>query len=134
MLVVDDDAAIRKIFSDLIAKREDIQVEGAGQAEEALEILKLRSFDVAFVDLQMPGIGGMRFLEQVKRDLPGLEIVMVTAHGSIESAVEAMKLGATDFLPKPFKLDQVTLILERLRRVAGLRRENERLQIGRAHV
>ena len=128
MLVVDDDVAIRKIFVDLIAEREGIEVEGAGQAEEALEILKLRSFDVAFVDLQMPGIGGMRFLEQVKRDLPALEIVMVTAHGSIESAVEAMKLGATDFLPKPFKLDQVTLILERLRRVAGLRRENERLR------
>jgi DNA-binding NtrC family response regulator len=128
LLIVDDDPAIRRIFSSLIAEREGIEVREAERAEEALEILKLRSFDVVFVDLQMPGIGGMMLLEMVRRDRPALEIVMVTAHGTIESAVQAMKLGASDFLPKPFKLDQVTLILERLRRVAGLRRENERLR------
>jgi DNA-binding NtrC family response regulator len=128
LLIVDDDPAIRKIFSALIADREGIEVQEAERAEEALEILKLRSFDIAFVDLQMPGIGGMMFLELVRRDRPAIEIVMVTAHGTIESAVHAMKLGASDFLPKPFKLEQVTLILERLRRVAGLRRENERLR------
>src|SRR5207248_6224608 len=92
-----------------------VDVEEASQAEEALEILKTRFFDVAFVDLQMPGIGGMQFLEEVKRERPWLEVVMVTAHGTIESAVRAMKLGASDFLSKPFKLNQVTLILERLR-------------------
>ena len=128
VLVVDDEANIRKIFKDVIGEREGAQIEEAGRAEEALEMLKSRFFDVAFVDLQMPGIGGMQFLEEVKRDRPWLEVVMVTAHGTIESAVKAMKLGASDFLSKPFKLDQVTLILERLRRVSDLRRENERLR------
>jgi len=128
VLVVDDDLAIRKIFSDLIADRAEVDVEGAGHAEAALEILKIRTFDIAFVDLQMPGIGGMKLLEQVRSEHPGLEVVMVTAHGTIEAAVQAMKLGASDFLPKPFKLGQVMLLLERLRRVADLRRENERLR------
>jgi DNA-binding NtrC family response regulator len=128
VLVVDDEANIRKIFKDVIGEREEVDVEEAGRAEEALEMLKTRVFDVAFVDLQMPGIGGMQFLEEVKRDRPWLEVVMVTAHGTIESAVRAMKLGASDFLSKPFKLDQVTLILERLRRVSDLRRENQRLR------
>ncbi|HXX94263.1 MAG TPA: sigma-54 dependent transcriptional regulator [Planctomycetota bacterium] len=128
LLIVDDDPAIRRIFSTLIAEREGVSVQEASQAEEALEILERRAFDIVFADLQMPGIGGMMFLELVKRERPSLEVVMVTAHGTIESAVQAMKLGASDFLPKPFKLEQVTLILERLRRVAGLRRENERLR------
>ncbi len=128
MLVVDDDPGIRKVFTGVIAERGEVDVEEAGRAEEALEILKTRAFDIAFVDLQMPGIGGMRLLEEVKRERPNLEVVMVTAHGSIESAVQAMKLGASDFVSKPFKLDQVLLILERLRRVTGLRRENERLK------
>jgi DNA-binding NtrC family response regulator len=129
VLVVDDDEAIRQIFTKLIPEREDVEVEEAGRAEEAIEILKLRTFDIAFVDLQMPGIGGMGLLEQVKRERPGLEVVMVTGYGTIESAVQAMKLGASDFLPKPFKLAQVLLILERLRRVSDLRRENERLRL-----
>ena len=128
VLVVDDEANIRKVFREVIGEREGVDVEEAAQAEEALEILKTRFFDVAFVDLQMPGIGGMQFLEEVKRERPWLEVVMVTAHGTIESAVRAMKLGASDFLSKPFKLNQVTLILERLRRVSDLRRENERLK------
>jgi two-component system response regulator HydG len=128
LLVVDDDVSIRRVFRDIVGPREGVDLSEAGNAEEALELLRSRSFDVAFLDLRMPGLGGLELLEQLKRERPSLEIVMVTAHGTIESAVQAMKLGAADFLPKPFKLDQVSLILERLRRVRLLRSENERLR------
>jgi DNA-binding NtrC family response regulator len=128
LLVVDDDATIRKVFREVVAPREAVDLREAASAEEALELLRSRVFDGAFVDLRMPGLGGMELLEQLKRERPSLAIVMVTAHGTIESAVEAMKLGAADFLPKPFKLDQVSVILERLRHVRHLRHENERLK------
>ncbi len=128
LLVVDDDASIRRVFREIVAPREEVALSEAKNAEEALELLRTRIFDVAFLDVRMPGLGGIELLEQLKRERPSLEVVMVTAHGTIESAVQAMKLGASDFLPKPFKLDQVSLILERLRRVRHLRTENERLR------
>jgi DNA-binding NtrC family response regulator len=128
LLVVDDDISIRRVFREIVGPREGADLSEAGNAEEALELLRTRVFDVAFLDLRMPGLGGLELLEQLKRERPSLEVVMVTAHGTIESAVQAMKLGASDFLPKPFKLDQVSLILERLRRVRQLRSENERLR------
>jgi len=128
LLVVDDDAGIRRVFREVVAPREQVELREAASAEEALELLRTRVFDVAFLDLRMPGLGGMELLEQLKRERPSLAIVMVTAHGTIEAAVEAMKLGAADFLPKPFKLDQVSVILERLRHVSQLRTENERLK------
>jgi DNA-binding NtrC family response regulator len=128
VLIVDDDPKIRRIFTEFISAREKVDVSEAEEGEQAIELLKGRQFDIAFVDLFMPGVGGMQLLEQVKAECRGVEVVMVTAHGTIETAVQAMKLGASDFLVKPFKLDQVSLILERLRRVADLRRENERLR------
>jgi DNA-binding NtrC family response regulator len=128
LLVVDDDASIRRVFREIVAPREEVQLSEAKNAEEALDLLRTRVFDVAFLDLRMPGLGGLELLEQLKQERPTLEVVMVTAHGTIESAVQAMKLGAADFLPKPFKLDQVSVILERIRRVRHLRKENERLR------
>jgi DNA-binding NtrC family response regulator len=128
LLVVDDDASIRRIFRDILAPREDVEIHEAAGAEQALALLRSGTFDAAFVDVRMPGLGGMELLQRVKRERPSIEIVMVTAHGTIESAVEAMRLGAADYLPKPFKLDQVSLILGRLRRVRRLQSENEQLR------
>ena len=128
LLVVDDDASIRRIFREILAPREDVEIQEAAGAEQALALLRSGQFDAAFVDVRMPGLGGMELLQRVKRERPSIEIVMVTAHGTIESAVEAMRLGAADYLPKPFKLDQVSIILGRLRRVRRLETENERLR------
>jgi DNA-binding NtrC family response regulator len=135
LLVVDDDDSVRRIFRDIVAPRENVELHEARSAEEALDELRARSYDVAFVDVRMPGLGGMELLERVKRERPTLEIVMVTAHGTIESAVQAMKLGAADFLPKPFKLDQVSLILKRVAKVRTLQTENEQLrrELGERH-
>jgi DNA-binding NtrC family response regulator len=128
LLVVDDDASIRRVFTDLIKGREGAEVAEAADADQALSALRERAVDVAFVDVRMPGVTGMDLLERLRRERPGLEVVMMTAHGSIESAVQAMKLGASDYLSKPFRLDQVTLILQRLGRVKDLKAENARLK------
>jgi DNA-binding NtrC family response regulator len=135
LLVVDDDDSVRRVFRDLVVPRENVDLHEASSAEQALERLKERSFDVVFMDVRMPGLNGMDLLERVKRERPTLEVVMVTAHGTIESAVQAMKLGAADFLPKPFKLDQVSLILRRVSRVRTLQTENEHLrrELGERH-
>jgi DNA-binding NtrC family response regulator len=128
VLVVDDDPAIRRIFTQLVASREEVEIDEAATAEQALRQLETSGYDGAFLDLRMPGLGGLELLERLKKERPALEVIMVTAHGTIESAVQAMKLGASDFLPKPFKLDQVSVILERLRRMHSLRSENDRLR------
>ena len=128
LLVVDDDPGIRRIFSGVVAGREAVEVHEASSGEEALEILRRRPVDVAFVDVRMPGLGGMDLLVRAREERPGIEIVIATAYATIESAVQAMKLGAIDYLSKPFKLDQVSLILARLRKVKALRFENERLR------
>jgi DNA-binding NtrC family response regulator len=128
LLVVDDDESIRRIFREILAPREKVEIHEAADAEQALALIRTRTFDAAFMDVRMPGVGGMELLEKVKKERPSLEIVMVTAHGTIESAVQAMKLGASDYLPKPFKLDQVSIILGRLRRVRTLESENAALR------
>jgi DNA-binding NtrC family response regulator len=128
LLVVDDDAGIRRVFSEVLSAREKVEVFEAASGEEALGLLRRRSLDVAFVDVRMPGLGGLDLLVRVRQEQPNLEIVIVTAFATVESAVQAMKLGASDYLSKPFKLDQVSLILSRLRKVKALRSENERLR------
>jgi DNA-binding NtrC family response regulator len=128
VLIVDDDPAIRRIFTEVVALREAVEVREAASADEALQRLRGGAFDLLFVDVMMPRVGGMDLLERLKREHPSLEIVMVTAYATIESAVQAMKLGAADYLAKPFKLDQVAVILERARRMRSLRLENERLR------
>ncbi len=128
LLVVDDDPSIRRIFKELVSARQDADVGEAGDAKAALAALQERAFDIAFLDVRMPGLTGIDLLERLKRERPGLEVVMMTAHGTIESAVQAMRLGALDYLPKPFRLDQVKLILERLRQVKELKAENARLR------
>jgi len=128
LLVVDDDEGVRRIFSEVVGPREGVEVLQAGSGEEALELLRRRPVDVAFVDVRMPGLGGMELLARAREGRPDLEVVIITAFATVESAVQAMKMGASDYLPKPFKLDQVALILSRLKRMKALKAENERLR------
>jgi DNA-binding NtrC family response regulator len=128
LLVVDDDAAIRRTFVDLVGSRPGVSVETAADGQEGLERVRRVPLDVAIVDLNMPVLGGMEFLEKARRARPDLSVVVLTGHGSIETAVEAMKLGASDYLTKPFKLSQIQIVLERLRMVRSLEAENRRLR------
>jgi DNA-binding NtrC family response regulator len=117
MLVVDDHAAVRESVIDVL-RQAGYSVEGLGSAVEALSLLERRPFDVVITDLQMPGIDGVEFIRQISRRRLPTQVIMITAHATIASAVEAMRFGAFDYLEKPFDVTR----LERLAAQALQRR------------
>ncbi|OGV61233.1 MAG: hypothetical protein A2283_07175 [Lentisphaerae bacterium RIFOXYA12_FULL_48_11] len=126
-LVVDDDVLMREFIVETL-QRAGINVIHVGNGLEAKKVLEERDADLAFVDLKMPGMGGMELLKFMKEsNIPTLT-VMVTAFGTVEQAVEAMKIGAYDFLMKPFSPEQVELIIKRARELVSLHAQNAYLQ------
>lgn len=116
ILIVDDEKNIRLTMLQSLEPL-GIEVQAAVNGEEALQKLREGPFGLVFLDLRMPGMDGMEILRQIKDDWPKIRVVIITAHGTIESAVEAMKLGAADFVQKPFSPREIrelaTLVLER---------------------
>lgn len=116
ILIVDDEKNIRLTMSRSLEPLE-IPVRTAVNGEEALQKLRENPFGLVFLDLKMPGIDGMEVLRQIKDNWPKTRVIIITAHGTIESAVEAMKLGAVDFIQKPFSTGEirelVKLVLDR---------------------
>ena len=106
MLLVDDEDDFRTTLANRLKLRK-IDVTDAASGNEAIELVKQRSFDVAVIDVKMPGIDGIETLKQVKKIQPAMEIVMLTGHASIESGMEAMKLGAYDYVMKPCDIDEL---------------------------
>ena len=113
IMIVDDERIIRESFYYWFEKSGH-KVATAASGNEALELLGKTPFDLLFVDIKMPGMNGIELLAQVKGNYPETLVIIITAYGSIESAVEAMKIGATDYLLKPFKPDQLSLIMEKV--------------------
>lgn len=116
ILIVDDEKNIRLTMSHSLESLE-IPIRTAVNGEEALQMLNETPFGLVFLDLKMPGMDGMEVLRRIKDHWPKIRVIIITAHGTIESAVEAMKLGAVDFIQKPFSpgeiRDLATLVLER---------------------
>src|SRR5206468_1353153 len=133
VLVVDDEKAMVLALKGLLGK-EGYHVETAGSGEEALRRIETGSFHVVITDLSMNGVGGMQVLEHAKRVDPDLAVVMITAYGSEKIAVQAMKLGAVDYVPKPFDNDELRLVVRRVMDTVLLRRDHRRLleQVERA--
>ncbi len=113
IMVVDDEMIIRESFLNWFAKG-GYFVDAAASGNEALIKLEKTPFDLLFVDIKMPGMDGMELLGRVKTEFPDTEVVIITAYGSIDTAVNAMKHGAVDYLLKPFKPDQLSLVLEKI--------------------
>jgi len=101
ILVVDDEKNIRLTISQSLEPL-DMPIQTAASGEEALEKLRNGLFGMVFLDLKMPGMDGMEVLRRIKKDWPKIRVIIITAHGTIETAVDAMKLGAVDFIQKPF--------------------------------
>lgn len=106
VLVVDDEADFRETMINRLAKRE-IGAYGADSGEQALEKINAQLYDVVILDLKMPGIDGIETLREIKRQKPLIEVILLTGHGSVESGIEGMKLGAFDYLLKPAKFDML---------------------------
>ncbi len=136
ILVVDDDPHIVRTL-EIMLRDDGHEVVSSASAEEALDQLEHRGVDIALVDLQLPGMSGSELLRRLRDQHRGVETVIITAHGSIETAVEAMKEGAFDYLTKPFSPDQVRHRLRQIElvrslqgEVAGLRRRLGDLPFG----
>ena len=113
IMIVDDEMIVRESFLHWFEK-EGHTVAMAASGFEALEKIEKYPYEVLFVDIKMPGMDGIELLEKIKTDYPDTIVIIITAYGSIESAVKAMKMGATDYLLKPFKPEQLTLVLEKI--------------------
>lgn len=122
ILIVDDEANIRKTLSYCLAA-EGHTVIAVSNPADATEEARRRSFDLAFVDLKLGEENGMDLIPALLSDSPWTKIVVITAHASIESAVEAIKRGATDYIAKPFTPDQVKLLTRRIGRIRELETE-----------
>lgn len=127
VLVVDDDPVMREMVSELLGER-GYSVDTAGSAEEALDKLGEVDFACVLTDLQMPGMDGMELLGAVRERCPDTPTVMMTSFGSIEAAVEAIRLGAHDFVTKPFESARLLLVIERAVEKGALQEENRRLR------
>jgi DNA-binding NtrC family response regulator len=110
VLIVEDDGAIAKVLSGLLAQR-GLEAVWVPSGEDAVRELDQRPFDVVLSDVRMPGMDGLALLDHVGSRYPELPVVLITAHGSIALAVEAMKRGATDFVQKPFDRDEIGFVI-----------------------
>jgi len=127
VLVVDDERPIRFLMEKELP-RMGCAVTAVESGEEALETLKTREFDVVLMDLKMPGIGGMETLRRIREVGSAAEVVVLTGHPDVSTAIEAMKMGAYDYLTKPFKLAEVEVVLRRAAERRRLTQENTALR------
>jgi len=112
VLVVDDDSLMKDFLKEALG-RSDYSVDLASTGEEALEKIKDRDYDIILSDIRMPSMSGMELLKVTREYVPDAKVVMMTAYGTVENAVEAMKLGAFDYVMKPFSADEIELVLKR---------------------
>jgi DNA-binding NtrC family response regulator len=125
--IIDDEPVIRDVLTQLLTS-EGYEVEISSSGEEALEKFPSRSFDVILLDLLMPGMDGIEVLRRIRRIDPLANVIIITAYGSVESAIEAMKIGALDYVQKPFKHDDLLLTLGKALERKRLQDENLRLK------
>jgi two-component system nitrogen regulation response regulator NtrX len=129
VLIVDDEADIRMLISGIL-EDEGYKTREAADGESALESIRLREPGLVILDIWLQGsaLDGMDLLKIIRTELPALPVVMISGHGTIETAVKAIHLGAYDFIEKPFKSDRLLLVVERAMEAARLRRELEDLR------
>ena len=127
ILVVDDEESIRRLMEkELNSMRRNVC--SADSARHALELIERQQFDVIVLDIRLPDGDGIDLLEKFKQAIPDVEVILITGYGNVENAVEAMKLGAYDYITKPFTLDRVELVVEKAYQRVCLQRQNRLLR------
>ncbi|MCM2264068.1 MAG: sigma-54 dependent transcriptional regulator [Desulfuromonadales bacterium] len=127
ILVIDDDASLRRV-TEYNLEQAGYRVLTANDGREGVRVFREERPALVVTDLQMPGLSGLEVLEQVKTFLPETLVIVITAYGTIEQAVEAMKKGAHDFLTKPVSRDALLLVVDKACKLLGLQEENRRLR------
>jgi len=126
VLVVDDEPGMRSLLDKVLSK-EGCFVTALERGEDAIAAMDGEDFDLAVLDIEMPGMNGIELLKRIKDKDPNLNVVMITAYGSLQSAVEAMRLGAYDYLTKPFQMEEIKLVVEKALERERLISENRAL-------
>jgi DNA-binding NtrC family response regulator len=127
ILIVEDEAKMRRLL-ELNLGDDGFTTLSAGDAETGLKFLREESVDLVLTDLKLPGMGGLDFLQAVKQINPAMPVVVMTAYGSVETAVDAMKRGASDYVLKPFSLAEMRMVVHKELDVQQLRQENRSLR------
>ena len=127
ILVVDDDEHLRMVMQETLTSS-GYAVTIADSGQQALEILKKESFDLIISDLMMPGIKGNELLKEAKKKYPDIGFFLISAYGTIETAVDAMKTGAYDFITKPFSITQIESRVAHYFEFSSLKEENKNLK------
>ena len=127
ILIVEDEAKMRRLLELQLAE-EGFRAQTAPDAETGLKLINKEPFDLVVTDFRLPGMSGLEFLQAVKRTNANLPIIIMTAHGTVESAVEAMKVGASDYVLKPFSLAELMLVIRKELGTHQLREENRSLR------
>ncbi len=127
ILIVDDESTIRQSLQGVL-EDEGYQISLAESGEECLEILRKREFDLALLDVWLPGMDGLETLEKIREIENAPEIIMISGHGTIETAVRATKMGAYDFLEKPLSIDKTVILIKHAIDARRLRQENRDLK------
>lgn len=113
VLVVDDEENARIGLSKIL-EQEGYRVDSVSNGREALDFLQRQKVQVVISDLQMPEMNGMTFLREVNRHYPSTQVIMVTAHGGVESYLEAIHLGAYEYINKPIRLDELRIVMNKM--------------------
>ncbi|RME66699.1 MAG: response regulator [Nitrospirae bacterium] len=127
ILVVDDDTIARDVVVSLLQK-EGYPVDSASDGLEAIRKLQRNAYHMVITDLKMPGADGIDVLKESLRVNPDIAVVIITAYGTLENALEAIKIGAYDYITKPFKLQELLIVVENARQRAALLLENRQLR------
>jgi len=123
LLIIDDEQGIRKVLSISLAS-DGYDVLTASTGEEGIEIFKRESPSIVLTDIKMPGMDGITVLKQIKGINPDAEVIMITGHGDMDSAIETLKLDASDFLNKPIKDDALFVALKRAKERIHIRKNS----------
>jgi DNA-binding NtrC family response regulator len=129
ILVVDDEAPIREMIRKGLSQMGGINVEVAQSGLEAIDKIEKEVFDLVLTDLKMPGMDGIELLKTIKGTRPEVMVILMTAYGSIETAVEAMRIGANDFITKPIDLNELLIHISKSQKESFLLRENRLLRM-----
>ena len=127
ILIVEDEPKMRRLLEMNLADQ-GFTTHAAGDAESGLKLLNAEKIDLVVTDFKLPGMNGLEFLQAIKRVNAALPVVIMTAYGSVESAVEAMKFGASDYVLKPFSLAEMVLVIRKELDARNLREENRSLR------
>jgi len=127
ILIVDDEPLIRELLSEVLEK-DGYQVVSVSNGHQALRKIRQNYFDVVITDVRMPEMDGITLLKKIKELSPATSVIVITAYGSIDDAVKAMKMGASDYLTKPIIPDQIKITIQKISRYQDLLRENQYLK------